>query len=186
MGHLGQDQVEETWGSFCCVAWTDLSELAKLIEQLVTAEGGNLLPAAFPSLSVTAAWSLNMAIQQQQKIQLKKLFFCKAVRVGHIKKELDECCAGDKRKSCWGRAEAPGQLLLVMSCQVGWAVLYNCILAAFWEVRSFNEVQWAFWFSCHGLLRRTNKAAWYAPDQVFFLCLYSGLPFEHGSQGLWN
>lgn len=82
---------------FCCVIWTSLSELAKLIEQLVTAEGGNLPPAAFPSLTVTTAWSLNTSIQQQP-IQLKKLVFCKAVRVGHIKKELDECSAGDKKK----------------------------------------------------------------------------------------
>lgn len=55
MVHLGQDQVEEIGGSFCCVIWTGLSELAKLIEQLVTAEGGNLPPAAFPSLIVTTA-----------------------------------------------------------------------------------------------------------------------------------
>lgn len=37
-----------------------------------------------------------MAIEQQ--LQLKKLVFCKAVRAGRIKKELDECSAGDKRK----------------------------------------------------------------------------------------
>lgn len=55
MVHLAQDQVEETWGSFCCVILTDLSGLAKLIEQLVTAEGGNLPSAAFPSLTVATA-----------------------------------------------------------------------------------------------------------------------------------
>lgn len=38
-----------------------------------------------------------MAIQQKQ-MQLKKLVFCRAVGLGHIKKELDECSAGDKRK----------------------------------------------------------------------------------------
>lgn len=39
-----------------------------------------------------------MAMQQKQKIQMKKLVFCKPVGVSHVKKELDECSAGDKRK----------------------------------------------------------------------------------------
>lgn len=52
MVDLGQDQVEEIGDSFCCVICTGFSELAKLIEQLVTAAGGNLPPAAFPSLIV--------------------------------------------------------------------------------------------------------------------------------------
>lgn len=29
---------------------------------------------------------------------MKKLVFCKPVGVSHVKKELDECSAGDKRK----------------------------------------------------------------------------------------
>lgn len=127
MVDLGQDQVEEIGGSFCCVICTGFSELAKLIEQLVT-------PAAFPSLIVATVWSLNMAIQQQQ-IQLKKLVLCKAVE-----KDLDECSAGDKRKKeLLGKNRST--FLLVMSCQVGWAVLYNSTLAAYWKMGAFTEVQ---------------------------------------------
>lgn len=181
MVYLGQHQVEETWGSFCCVTWTYLSELAKLIEQLVTAEGGDLPPAAFPSLTVTTVWSLNMAIQQQQKVQLKKLVFCKPVGVGHIKKELDEHSAGDKRKR---RVAGEEQKYLLASHELSGG-LSSIILVAFWEVGAFTEVQQGFWFSCHGLLR-PNKAAWYAGSGFLFLCLDSCIAFEYGSQGLWN
>ena len=133
---LGQDQVEEICGCFCSVTWTDLSELAKLIEQLVTAEGGVLPPAFFPLLAVTTAWSLNMAIQKKKKIQLKKLIFCKPVEMSHVEKELDECSAGGRDREELLRRNRD-TFLLVMSCQVGWAVLCNCTVAASQEVGAF-------------------------------------------------
>jgi len=56
-----------------------------------------------------------MAIQQQ-KLQLKKLVFCRPVEASHMEKELDE-------RSARGREELLGSnrntFLLVMGCQVG-------------------------------------------------------------------
>lgn len=65
----------------------------------------------------------------------KTIVFCKPVEMSHIEKELDECAAGGRREELLGRNRST--FLLVMSCQVGRAVLFNCTLSAPQEVGAF-------------------------------------------------
>lgn len=51
-----------------------MSELAKLIEQLVTAERGGLPPAFFPLLAGMTTWYFNIAIKKKKNPAEKTSF----------------------------------------------------------------------------------------------------------------